>query len=189
MEDVKYMLSSYYQGTPYNPYAHADNPKKGIYRTIGINRTGVMAICQIRPDKPEKLKGLDWICFGSTSFDTVLPVYTAVSKMPRYLSDVTLDTSTDNFYWGSRLIGALADPCFGDSIIHVERYQNSVVSKARAIVNEYDKKMTESGDFSLTEEANEKLAKMANEETIKTLNAVLLTASEHMKNGYHRGDN
>ena len=189
VEDVKYLLSSYYQGTPYNPYAHADNPKKGIYRTIGINRTGVMAICQIRGDKPEKLKGLEWVCFGSTTFDTVLPVYTSVSRIPKYLSDVTLDPSTENFYWGSRLIGALADPWYGDCIMHIERYQNSVMSKARAIVNEYDAKMAESGDFSLAEEANEKLCAMAKKETVKTLDAVLLTASQHMKNGYNRSDN
>ncbi len=188
-EDVKYLLSSYYQGTPYNPYQHADNPKKGIYRTIGINRTGVMAICQIRGKMPKELQAIEWVCFGSTSFDTVLPVYTNVSKMPKYLSDVTLDPSTENFYWGSRLIGALADPNYGTSIQFVERYQASVVTQGRTLIKEYDKKFMETGDLALLEEANEKLCDMAKTETTKTLNSVLFDASKNMKNGYSRADN
>ena len=189
IEDVKYILSSYYQGTPYNPYTKADNPKKGIYRPIGISRTGVTGILQIRPDQPEPLKGIEWICFGSNAFNAALPVYAQTDTMPKYLSDVTLDVSTENFYWGSRLLGVLADPHYGQSIQHIERYQGSVAAKARALLNEYDRKMTETGDFSLVQEANEKLAAMAKEETTKTLNALMKTASMAMKNGYSRADN
>lgn len=189
VEDVKYLLSSYYQGTPYNPYAHAEDPRKGVYRTIGINRTGVMAICQIRSDVPDAVKGVEWVCFGSTSFDTVLPVYTCVDKLPDYLTDVTTDVSTDNFYWGSRLIGALADPHYGSAIVHVERYQNAVMSQARAILSEYDRRIAQTGDASLAAKANDKLCAMACKETIATLNKVLLNASQHMKNGFNRGDN
>ena len=186
---MKYILSSYYQGTPYNPYAHAEDPRKGIYRTIGINRTGVMGICQIRSDVPDALKGVEWICFGSTSFDTVLPVYTNVAKLPKYLTDVTTDVSTENFYWGSRLIGALADPHYGTAIVHVERYQAAVASRARAILREYDGKYRRSGDSGLLEQANEALCAMAKEETINALGKVLMAASQGMKNGYNRGDN
>ena len=49
--------------------------------------------------------------------------------------------------------------------------------------------MTEKNDFSLTEEANEKLVAMAREETVSTLNKVLRTASEKMKNGFNLADN
>ena len=189
VEDVKYILSSYYQGTPYNPYARGDDARKGIYRPIGINRTGVMAICQIRSDVPDRAKGVEWICFGSTSFDTVLPVYAQVSRLPQYLTNVTEDVSTDNFYWSSRLIDALTDAHYGSAIIHVERYQAAVVSKARAILREYDKKLAEGGDAALLEEANKKLCDMAKEETTKTLGKVLMAASQSMKNGYSRGDN
>ena len=189
VEDVKYILSSYYQGTPYNPYAKAEDPRKGIYRPIGINRTGVMAICQIRNGVPEKAKGIEWICFGSTSFNTVLPVYTQVSRLPKYLTDVTEDVSTDNFYWNSRLINALTDAHYGTAIVHVERYQAAVVSKARALLREYDGRLAETEDDTLLEQANEALCTMAKQETTKTLNKVLLAASQGMKNGYSRGDN
>ena len=189
VEDVKYLLSSTYQGTPYNPYQKADNPKKGIYRTIGINRTGVMSICQIRPNLPDKLKAVEWICFGSTTFDTVLPVYTRASRIPAYLSNVTEEPSTENFYWSSRLIGALADPHYASCLIHIERYQDTVVSEARRLMHEFDRRYAEAGDDALLDEANEALASMAKKETAKTLAAVLAEASREMKNGYKRGDN
>ncbi len=189
VEDVKYLLSSNYQGTPYNPYLNQDTGVRGKYRSIGINRTGVTSVCQIRPDMPTELRGVEWICFASTSFDALLPVYTNVSKMPAYLSNVSLDCSTENFYWTSALIGALADHSYNQCVQHIDRYQAAVMTKGRQLLREYDKKMLESGDFSLSAEANEKLAKMAKEQSVKTLNKVLRASAETMKNGYSRADN
>ena len=181
VEDVKYLLSSNYQGTPYNPYLNHDTGERGKYRSIGINRTGVTSVCQIR--------GIEWICFASTTFDALLPLYTNVERMPDYLSKVTLDCSTENFYWSSALIGALADHSYNQSVQFIDRYQAAVMTKGRQILREYDEKMARTGDFSLSAEANEALAKMAKEETTKTLNKVLRAASETMRNGYNRADN
>ncbi len=189
VEDVKYLLSGYYQGTPYNPYTGQDTGKRGMYRSIGINRTGVTSVCQIRPDKPDPIKGIEWICFGSTAFDALLPVYPNVPKMPKYLSEVTLDVSTENFYWGTRLIGALADANYATSIQFIERYQNAVMTEGRKILREYDKKIAEGEDPSVLIKANEKLCEMAKKQTTETLGKVLHDASLHMKNGYNRADN
>ena len=189
LDGVSPDLIAHYQGTPYNPYTNHDTGKRGMYRSIGINRTGVTSICQIRSDVPDAIKGIEWICFGSTTFSTMLPLYTNVSRMPRYLSDVTLNTSTENFYWASRLIDVLADHDYNSCIQQIERYHKAVLSKGRRIVWEYDRKMIESGDFSLMEEANRKLCDMAKEQTTDTLNKLLLESSTHMKNGYNRADN
>ena len=189
VEDVEYLLSSHYQGTPYDPYTGHDTGKRGMYRSIGINRTGVTSICQIRSNVPEAIRGLEWICFGSTTFSCWLPVYTNVERIPDFLSKVTLDASTDNLFWSSRLIGALADKCFAGTRQDIERYQNAVAVSGRQIVREYDRKMTEADDFSLAGEANEKLCTMSREETICVLNKVLQTASEQMKNGFNLADN
>ena len=188
-EDVKYILSGHYQGTAYDPYTSQDTGRRGIYRSIGINRTGVTSICQIRSDVPDAVKGIEWICFGSTTYSAMLPVFTNVDRMPAYLSNVTLDASTENFYWGSRLIGALADPWYGSCVQFIDRYHNAVATEGRRIVLEYTKKVAEGSDPKVLTEANDKLAKMAKEETTKTLNSVLREASVHMKNGYNRADN
>ena len=189
IEDVKYILSSYYQGTPYNPYTKADNPLKGIYRPIGISRTDDMAICQIRNNVCDEIKGIEWICFASNAFNTVLPIYTNVSKLPNYLSKVGEKPSTDNLHWSSRIIGALADSHYGESIMHIERYQNKVMNDGRNIINEYDEKFTKNKDLKLLEEANIKLSNMLEEATIDTLDKVLLEALKKMKNAYSRSDN
>ncbi|MBQ6149218.1 MAG: C69 family dipeptidase [Oscillospiraceae bacterium] len=188
VEDIKYVLSSYYQGTEYDPYQKADQVKKGLYRPIGIARTGVMAVLQIRGYMPEKLKGIEWICFGANPFNTVVPLYTQTDRMPKYMSDVTMDVSTDNFYWSSRLLGALADPHFGTCIQIIERYQFAVASQGHQLLNEYDSKMMKSKDYSFINEANEKICEMARKETGDALSKVLHDASAHMICNYSRAD-
>ncbi|MBQ8994245.1 MAG: C69 family dipeptidase [Oscillospiraceae bacterium] len=188
-EDVQYMLSGHYQGTPYDPYTSQETGKRGIYRSIGINRTGVTSICQIRSEVPDTVKGIEWICFGSTTYGGMLPVFANVDKIPDYLSKVTLDASTENYYWGIRLIGALADPWYGSTVQLIDRYQAAIATRGRQIVLEYSKKIEDGADASILHEANEKIAEMAKEETVSTLNKVLHEASVHMKNGYNRADN
>ena len=187
-EDIQYLLSSHYQGTPYDPYAGRSAEKSCIYRPIGINRTGVTTICQIRSDVPDAIKGIEWVCFGSTTFSAWLPVYTNVAQMPDYLSKVTLDAETDNLYWVSRFVGALADKCYGSCIQSVWGYQDAVNIRGRQLILKYDKLMRESGDFTLTAQANDELCAMAQKESTQILNKVLRSASEQMKNGFSFAD-
>ena len=194
VEDIKYLLSAHYQGTPYDPYTNRDTGSRGMYRSIGINRTGVTGICQIRSGVPEAVKGVEWICYGSTTFSCLLPVYTNTGVMPAYLADVTLDASTENLYWASRMIGAMADHSYAACVQHIERYHNSVMAKGRRLLIEYDQKIAQAGSDaekidSLIREANEKLAAMAKKETAKALNRVLEESSKSMKNGYNLADN
>lgn len=61
VEDVKYVLSSHYQGTPYDPYgAYGDKSMNGAYRSIGINRNDFMSLIQMRPDQPEDSRAIEW---------------------------------------------------------------------------------------------------------------------------------
>jgi len=189
VEDIKYILSSYYQGTKYDPYQKADVNTKGIYRPIGISRTDDMAIIQIRDYVPEEISAVEWLCFASNAFNAPVPIYPNCDKLPDYLCNVTEDVKTDNLYWNSRLIGALCDANYKTSIIHVERYQNKVAGLGHKLINEYDQKMIESKDYSLIDEANNKTVKMIEEETQDVLNKVLHDALIHMKNGYNRADN
>jgi len=189
VENVKYLLSLHYQGTDYDPYTNRDTGKRGMYRSIGINRTGVTSICQIRSNVPDEIKGVEWIIFGSTTFSAAVPVYTNVDKLPDFVSKVTLDVSTDNLYWSSRLLAIMADANYSAMVQMIERYQNAVAVRSRQILRTYDRQMTETKDFSLAKKANDEICKMAKEETVKTLNVCTLEASQHMKNGYNLADN
>ena len=138
---------------------------------------------------PEPLQGIQWVSFGSTAFNASLPIYANVRRLPAYLTEITEEVSTEDFYWGTRVIGVLADAHYADAIMQIERYQNRVFWRGRGILQVYDENMMKSDQFEQCEEANDALALMAREETTACLKAVLQIASEHMKNGYNRSDN
>ena len=59
VEDVKYVLSAHYQGTPFDPYGkYGDPAERGKYRPSGINRNNFVAVTQIRPYLPEGFRCL-----------------------------------------------------------------------------------------------------------------------------------
>ena len=188
VEDVKYLLSSYYQGTAYNPFSKTST-EGGKYRPIGISRTGVMAILQLRGYLPEEISALEWICFGANPFNAALPVYANVDKMPAYLDKVTMQVSTDTFYWANRLIGAMADAHYGSCIQLIERYQAAIANGGTALVHENDRRMVASSDFTGIEKVNQSLADMAKKEATDALGKVLHQASLAMHCGYQRADN
>ena len=188
IEDVRYLLGSYYQGTPYNPY---DNTaaKKGRYRTIAVPNSDVCGILQIRGDLPEAIRGIEWLSMGGSGFTACFPVYANVDAMPPYLSTTPETVSTDTMYWQSRLIAALTDAHYNTSILLDERYQKSVWNKSRKVLCEYDAKILAGEDVKVLQEANRKITEMVKKESDKTLGEILANASEHMRIRYHRGDN
>lgn len=189
VEEVKYILSSHYQGTPYDPYGKGDAPCKAKYRPIGISRTGVMAILHIRGYLPKEIAALEWICFGANPFNAALPVYANTDAMPSYLSKVTMDVDSGTFYWANRLIGAMADQNYGACIQHIERYQAAIAANGSRLIHEYDRQMLEFGDYSLIAKANGQLCDMARKEATSALGKVLKEASIAMRCGYKRSDN
>ena len=192
-EDVKYVLSSHYQGTPYDPYAsYGDKSQRGMYRSIGINRNDFMALIQMRPDVPAEQSAIEWVAYASNAFNTMVPFYANVETTPAYLSCTTGEVSTDSFYWVSRMIAAMTDASYARSLIHAERYELAVLSASRALVKEYDAKLSAELDAArraaLREEANEAIAKMLKAKASDTLDKVLFELSSGMKNAFARSD-
>ena len=193
VEDVKYVLSSHFQGTPYDPYlAYGDKSMSGAYRSIGVNRTDFMSIIQMRPEAAEDNRAIEWVAYASNAFNVAAPFYTDVDRVPEYLSNTTGEVSTDNFYWASRMVAAMADGSYKKSIFHIERYQERVMSKAHELIYRYDALLEKERDAAarkaLREEANDKMAEMLKKETSKTLGKVLFELSNQMKNAYSRSD-
>lgn len=184
IEDVKYVLSLHYQGTPYDPYGPAGAPDlRGIYRPIGINRTSQLCATQLRGDKPKELCAIQWIAFGSNPFNAFVPLFTQVDEAPAYVSHTDRTVSTESFYWTCRLIGALADAHYGSCIAHIERYQESVGSQARTLLLKAERGLMTPA------EANERIAAMVRTETDAVLDHVLFEASMGMRNSFARSDN
>lgn len=193
VEDVKYILSSHFQGTPFDPYRSCGNTDMcGAYRSIGVNRTDHMGLIQIRPYAPEGYRAIEWISFGSNVFNAPALMYANTDEIPEYLGSTGAKVSTDTYYWSSRLIGALADASYGKCQIFIERYQQNVMSKNHRFIKEYDKMLSEETDSekrkNLCRKANREMADMLQEETDKLLDHVLYERSNQMKNSYARSD-
>lgn len=143
VEDVKYLLSNHFQGTPYDPYAKYGDPSmRGAYRSIGVNRTSFLSCVQIRPYVPKEIAALEWVAFGSNVFNAFVPFYTNVTKTPEYLANTTGQATTDNLYWASRILGVMADAHFGFCQNHIEHYQEHTAAKSHEIVTKTDKAFT-----------------------------------------------
>ena len=193
VEDVKYVLSSHFQGTPYDPYAgYGESNMRGAYRSIGINRNDFMSLIQINDNRPDDIKAIQWLSFASNAFNVMVPFYADIETTPDYLSNTTGEVSTDNFYWSSRMIAAMADASYKKSIFHIERYQEHVLSKGHEIINRYDDMIQNEADtdkhLALKHEANLAVADMLKAATSDTLGKVLYELSNEMKNAYSRSD-
>ena len=199
MEDVKYVLSSHYQGTLYDPYGnYGDKSLRGAYRSIGVNRTDFMSAIQIRPYADEDSSAIQWLAFASNAFNVMVPFYTNVDEVPEYLANTSAEVSTDNFYWTSRMIAAMADASYAKSVFHIERYDEKVMSKAHEIIYRYDDLLGADRDVQtdavsklgqkLRQQANRETADMVRQAASDTLGKVLYELSNQMKNSYSRSD-
>jgi len=189
IEDIKYLMSSYYQGTKFNPYVrHGDLSWAGKYRPIGVNRNDFVTLTHIRPYVPDDIKCLEWIALGSCAFNSFIPQYAKVDDSPNFLKNTTHEVSTDNFYWENRLIGALADPHYNEAMAPIDEYQNKMGSKGHELIKKYDKLYLEKKDKKILESANEEICKLFKSETLNCLGKVLHIASLKMKNAFSRAD-
>ena len=190
IEDVKYVLSGYYQGTPYDPYGkYGDASQRGRFRPIGINRNNFIHVTQLRNDLPDGFMAVEWLSMGSNAFNALVPFYMNVKQVPDYLSNTTGTVSTDNFYWANRLIGALADAHLPQCAAHIERYQNKVHAEGHRMLNAYDAEAAGKTDLpEYLAECNQAMAEMVRKETDDLLSKVLYEATNGMKNAFSRSD-
>lgn len=195
IEDVKCVLSLHYQGTPFDPYGPLGTPAtRSMYRPIGINRNGQLAVLHLRRDQPQATCALQWISLGSNPFNALVPFFANVDDTPAYLRDTTMRVSTDALYWADRLIAALADGVYGDVVADVERYQQAVGAEARAIVLAAQERVVAEGLSTddarpVLEEANQRIADMVHDRTDALLDHVLYARSMRMRNAFSRSDN
>ena len=190
VEDVKYLMSSYYQGTKFNPYGkHGDLSEAGKYRPVGVNRTNFVTLTQIRGYMPDEIKAVEWIAVGTCAFNAFIPQYSRVEDSPKYLKEVNNEVTTESFYWSNRLIAALSDPHYNEAMVWVDRYQNKMAAKGHEYINKFDKLFLEGNTKKgFLDEANNEIAEFTKKETSSLLGKVLYTASLKMKNAYSRSD-
>ena len=213
LEDVDFLMSAHFEGTPYDPYGTLGTPEsRHRYRPIGINRTGHMVAMQIRPYAPETSRSIMWISYGSGPFTAATPFYANVDDTPTYLRDTTPEVSTDNLYWANRLIAALADAHFYETSNAIEGFAESARAYGHRLVERTDAELREmSAQTSASESqesaeaaeitenasiatiarlrrSNEEMAEYLRTHVTKLLNDVLYTSSNLMHNSFAMSD-
>ena len=193
IEDVKYVLSAHYQGTPYDCYGSKGTPaSRNAYRPIGINRNSQLAVLQIRPYVDEPLRCIQWMAFGSNVFNALVALYANVDEMPEYLSSTTERVTSENYYWANRIIGALADARFHETGAKIESYQEKIGALGHKMLRETDRLaagMSYDEASGVLARANDGLCDALKTETDALLSSVLYITSCAMKNGFAMSDN
>ena len=74
VEDVKFVLSSHFENTKYDPYGSTNSPEeRKLFRPIGINRNHSVHILQVRNNVPDELAGVQWLAFGANNLQMDSP--------------------------------------------------------------------------------------------------------------------
>lgn len=203
VEDVKYALSSHFQGTAFDPYGKlGTEATRTQFRPIGINRTNHLCVIQLRPYTPEVSRAIQWTCFSSNVFNAMVPLYTNITESPEYYRGAGEAPDTGNFYWANRIIAALADAQFNDNTANIDRYAEKLGGLSHRMIADTDALVGEligSGAVSaddmgngkvheILNKANEDFSHVVKAETDDLLAKVLYTTSMGMKNGFHLSD-
>ena len=192
IEDVKYVLGLHYQGTPYDPYGRLGTEQtRGMFRPIGINRNGQLAVLQLRPYVPEPYRALQWISYGSNPFNTLAPFYANVDRTPEYLSNTTERVTSESFYWVNRLIAVMADAHYHECMADVERYQLRTGGFGQHLVAQTDAAVAGLPEQDVPEalaQANDGMAEELKRQTDDLLDKVLYASSMKMRNAFSRSD-
>lgn len=143
IEDIKFVLSSHYQDTPYDPFAPGADYKTVPYRPIGINRNQELSILQLRPGIPSAYSAIQWLTFASNPFNTLTPFFTNVVNTPDCYRDTTETLDSHNAYWANRLISLIAADHYQALMQDIEDYQLKEMGYAHERIAQVDKQMAE----------------------------------------------
>ncbi|GEP19830.1 C69 family dipeptidase [Pediococcus argentinicus] len=189
IEDVKFVLSSHFENTKFDPYGNGSEDDKTLLRPIGINRNHNVHILQIRNNVPASIAGIHWLAYGANTFNTVVPFYANVEDTPAVYKDATGTFDLNNMYWLSCTTALLGDTDYDLYVDLRNTFELEAVAAYREIQNETDKAVEGSSDITkLLTDANEKLAQESFTRQTKLLGEMVVLGSANMKLRYNLND-
>lgn len=182
VEDLKFVLSSHYQNTQYDPYGTGSEADKKKFRPIGINRNQELHILQIRNDVPAEIAGIHWLAFGPNTFNAVIPFYANINDTPEAYKNTTGDCDPANMYWLSNILALLGDSNFALYEDQENLFEENTVADCRNIQIKADKEVANQIDAAayLTE-VNAKMADVAKKYANTLLGQILALGEPQMK--------
>ncbi|OTO72744.1 MULTISPECIES: C69 family dipeptidase [unclassified Enterococcus] len=189
IEDVKFVLSSHFENTEFDPYGDGTEVEKTKLRPIGINRNHNVHILQIRNNVPAEIAGVHWLAYGANTFNTVVPFYSNVNDTPSCYKDATGTFDMNNMYWLSCATALLGDTDYDFYVDFRNTFELEAMSAYHVIQNETDKAAAGEKDVQgFLAAANEKLADESFKRQTKLFGDMVISGSEHMKLRYNLND-
>lgn len=191
VEDVKWVLSSHFQNTVFDPYGQGSEKEQQLFRPIGINRNHEVHILQIRNDVPETIAGIHWLAFGPNTFNAVIPFYANISDTPACYRGATATFDLNNMYWLSCTTALLGDTNY-DLYSELEAsFEQNTVAACRALQLKTDKAAAalapEEIPAYLTK-ANDKAAALSLKNATQLLGEMVTLGSARMKLRFNLND-
>ncbi len=182
VEDLKFVLSSHYQNTEYDPYGTGSEADKKKFRPIGINRNQELHILQIRNDVPAEIAGIHWLAFGPNTFNAVIPFYANINDTPEAYKNTTGNCDPANMYWLSNILALLGDSNFALYEDQENLFEENTVADCRNIQIKADKAAADQSDVTayLTD-VNAKMADVAKKYANTLLGQILALGEPKMK--------
>lgn len=187
--DIKYLLSSHYQNTPYDPYKDAAEANK--YRSIGLNRNQEVHILQLRPLSISALVAVHWLAYGPNPFNELVPFYASVADTPLPYRDTSADFSTDDVYWLVRIIAVIGDSNYALYHDMIAQFAMETLAACLKLRNETDQTIMQADGINseqILTDTNAAMAALYLENTRHLLNKMVKLASAKMKLHFNLND-
>lgn len=192
IEDVQYILSSHYQGTPYDAFGNGTELQKHIFRPIGIDRNQEFHILQIRKDVPNEYAAIHWLTFGVNLYSAQVPFYANVNDTPENYKNTTDKVDLNSAYWLNKTIAVLAEPQYHRIINRVNTFKDETQSYVRSRIVVTDRRAADLSGSELTDyltEQNKATAAEVTKRTVDLFDSLVKEASSHMLLAFEKGQN
>ena len=182
IEDMKFVLSSHYQNTPYDPYGTGTEAQKKQFPPIGINRNQELHILQIRNDVPAEIAGIHWLAFGPNTFNAVVPFYANVTDTPEAYKNTTADCDPTNMYWLPNVMALIGDNDFALYEDQENLFEEHTVAQCRSLQIKTDQAAAKQADLSAyLEKINNQMADIDQKNSNVLLGQMLALGEARMK--------
>lgn len=183
VEDVKWVLSSHYQNTVYDPYGTlGTDEEKELFRPIGINRNQELHILQIRNDVPAEIAGIHWLAFGPNTFNAVVPFYSNVKDTPKNYKNTTGETDPTNIYWLGNIMALMGDADFPLYEDEENIFEQNTVAGCRNLQIKADQEVANQTDKqAYLEDINNQMADLYQKNANRLLGRMLALGEPKMK--------
>jgi dipeptidase len=189
VETVKWLLSSHFQNTPYDPYGTGSAEQRHLFRPIGINRNQETHVLQIRSNVPAEIAGIHWLAYGPNTFNALVPFYANVNDTPSAYRDTTTTYDPKQVYWLNRTLGILGDTDYTRLSALAADFEQQIMANCRQIQYATDQQFSAlEAPTSLLAQQNQRMADLYLAQATQLLGQMVALSATHMKLKYNLND-